>query len=86
MYTYLMLSKGLGSFNTAIAFSTVPSEDWETTDVSSTWITQLAPGGNGAPVLIRAHSLSLKISWHFGYKIIIFNFIDMLNNIHIIIL
>lgn len=54
-----MLSNGLGFFNTAIVNSTVPSNDLEMTDVSSTCIIQLAPGGKGAPVLIREHSCSL---------------------------
>lgn len=54
-----MLSKGLGSFCTEIVISIVPSDDLDTTEVSSTCTTQLAPGGIGAPVLIRAHSPSL---------------------------
>ena len=42
----------------AIVISTSPSDDFVSTDVSSTCTTQLAPGGIGAPVLIRAHSPS----------------------------
>ncbi|KAE9525683.1 hypothetical protein AGLY_014210 [Aphis glycines] len=42
----------LGSFNIEIANSTFPSDDLDTTAVSSTCTTQLAPGGKGAPVLI----------------------------------
>lgn len=44
-----------------IVISIVPSADFDKTDVSSTCTTQLAPGGKGAPVLIRVHS-SLSIS------------------------
>lgn len=49
----------------------VPSEDLDITDVSSTCTTQLAPGGIGAPVLIRAHFFSLIFSWQLGYKIFV---------------
>lgn len=38
--------------------STCPSDDLVLTNVSSTCTTQLAPGGKGAPVLIRVHSPS----------------------------
>lgn len=41
-----------------MVISTVPSVDLSMTVVSSTWTTQLAPGGKGAPVLIREHSPS----------------------------
>jgi len=53
-----MFSKSLGSFNIAIVISTFSSNDLVLTNVSSTCTTQLAPGGKGAPVLIRAHSPS----------------------------
>jgi len=56
--TCLIFSKSLGCFNIAIVISTFPSDDLVSTDVFSTSTTQLAPGGIGAPVLIRAHSPS----------------------------
>lgn len=73
-WLYLILSNCLGSFNMVIVISTVPSIDFDKTDVSSTCTTQLVPGGKGAPVLIRAHSFSYISSWQLGYKYVIKTF------------
>lgn len=69
-----MLSPALGSLSTAIVNSTMSSEDFDTTDVSSTCTTQLAPGGIGAPVLMRAHSPSFSSFWRRGCKMLLMNY------------